>query len=296
MDSNSGKLKFYADVFAWFTDGQIKKISTGDGIYYQPCIHPEGTHVLFSGNSSGAPRIWKGDLGTGKSIPLSPKESGARHGVFSWDGKKIVFSSDMASGQPPERMEDMSPAGTPPQDQTLNIFVMDYDGSNIRQITTGVFQDQRPCLSPDGKHIAFVSNRTGPFPGLWVIPTEGGQEPQPLLTDKWAYRPWYSVDGNLIYFFSVVNQRRQICQIPISGGIFTPLANDDKGNSHGPFTDPSGECLLMHSTRGGNWGLWELPLDGSSPRSIQPPGFEYATHPTRARNRNITFDVVRFNK
>jgi TolB protein len=296
MVSKSGTLKFYADVFAWFTDGQIKKISLGDGIYYQACIHPEGTHVSFSGNSSGAPRIWKGDLDTGKILPLSPQDSGARHGVFSWDGKKIVFSSDMASGQPPERMEEMSPAGTPPQGQTLNIFVMDSDGNNIRQITRGSFQDQRPCISPDGKHIAFVSNRAGPYPGLWVIPTEGEKEPEPLITERWAYRPWYSVDGTSIYFFSVINERRQICQIPADGGNFKPLANDDKGNSHGPFADPSGEYLLMHSTRGGSWGLWELPLDGSPPRSIQPSGFEHATHPTRAKNGIIAFDVVRFAK
>jgi hypothetical protein len=47
------KLQFYTDVYAWYPDGDIKKISPGDGIYFQPCIHPDGTHVVFYGNSTG---------------------------------------------------------------------------------------------------------------------------------------------------------------------------------------------------------------------------------------------------
>lgn len=296
MVSNSNKLKFYADVFAWFSNGQIKKISTGDGIYYQPCIHPEGTHVVYSGNSSGVPRIWKGELITGKISPISPENSGARHPVFSWDGKRIVFASDRASGQNPEQVKDIGPDGAPPQGLTLNLFIMDTDGKNITQLTSGSYQDQRPCFSPDGRYVVFVSTRSGPYPDLWVTPSDGSTEPKKLLNQGWGYRPWYSIDGKLIYFFTDINKRHQICQIPSEGGNHIPLINDDLGHSHGPFSDPSGECLLMHSTRGGNWGIWELPLDGKPPRSLKPPGFQYASHPTRAKNGNITFDVGRFSK
>ena len=85
--------------------------------------------------------------------------------------------------------------------------------------------------------------------------------------------------------------------MPAEGGDFEPLANDDKGLSRGPFTDPSGEVLLMHSNRTGIWKCWELPLDGKSPpRTIQPPGFVKATHPTRAKNGVMTFDVWRVVK
>jgi Tol biopolymer transport system component len=296
MDSESNKLKFYADVYAWFPNDQIKKISIGDGIYYQPCIHPEGTHVVYSGNSSGPPRVWKGDLNSGKIIPLSPADSGARHPVFSWDGKKIVFASDRSSGQNTEQVEDLGPNGAPPRGLALNLFIMNTDGSNVTQLTSGSFQDQRPCFSPDGKCVAFVSTRSGPYPDIWVIPTDTSAEPKPLLKKGWGYRPWYSIDGKLIFYFTDINERHQICQIPAKGGPSVPLSNDDKGQSHGPFADPRGDCLLMHSTREGNWGIWELPLDGSNPRSFQPPGFINVTHPTRAKNGVITFDVVRPTK
>jgi hypothetical protein len=48
----------------------------------------------------------------------------------------------------------------------------------------------------------------------------------------------------------------------------------------------------MHSTRDGIWKIWELPLDGvTPPKLLQPAGFPKATHPTRAKNGVITFDV-----
>jgi Tol biopolymer transport system component len=88
-----------------------------------------------------------------------------------------------------------------------------------------------------------------------------------------------------------------MCKIPADGGDFVPLANDDRGLSHGPFVDPNGEVLLMHSNRSGTWQIYELPLDGAGPpRLLQPPGFVKATHPTRAKNGVITFDVWRVEK
>ena len=40
--------RFFSDVYAWFPDGQIKKVlSPPKGIYYTPQVHPKGTHVVF---------------------------------------------------------------------------------------------------------------------------------------------------------------------------------------------------------------------------------------------------------
>lgn len=286
-------LTYFSDVFVWFPDGRIQKVSpAGNGLYYQPQINPEGTQVVFFGNETGSPRIWKADIASGEVIALTPPDVGARQPAFSWDGSQIVFASDMNSGQEHERVEQMHGNGKPPRGLVVNIFVMDADGRNIRQVTFGPYQDQRPSFSPDGKTIAFVSNRGGEM-RLWSIPVDGSVEPRPLQSSGWGYRPCFSTNGRWIFFFTNVNGRDQISKIPVEGGKVTPLLNDDRGTSHGPFADPGGKFLLMHSTRGGNWGIWELPLDGSPPRPIQPPGFEEALHASRAKNGVIAFDVSR---
>ena len=179
--NTSRELQFYTDVFAWHPDGRVDRISPGDGIFFQPCIHPEGTHVVYYGNSSGSPRVLKADLRTGDITALTPPQASARHPVFDWAGAKIAFSSDHMFDQKHERVEDMTPAGEPPVDSYFNIFVMDADGANVEQITKGAYQDERPCFSPDGKDITFVSDRLGKKSGLWTVPVDGSQEPRPLL-------------------------------------------------------------------------------------------------------------------
>ena len=134
------------------------------------------------------------------------------------------------------------------------------------------------------------------MPRLWIVSSDGSTEPRPLQEQGWGNRPWYSVDGKWIFFFTDIDGRRHICKIPAEGGKLIPLPNDDAGKSHGPFADPGGKSLLMHSTRGGSWSIWELPLDGSPPRKLMPAGFSSAAHPTRSKNGIITFDVIRWTR
>ena len=187
---------FTAAVFVWFPDGRIQRVSPSvNAIFYQPHIHP---CVVFFGNESGPPRVWKADLASGEVIALTPQAVGARHPALSWDGSRIVFSSDLASGQKPEGIERMHGDGKPPKDLVLNLFVMDADGLNMHQITFGPYQDQRPCFSPDGKTIAFVSNRGGGM-GLWSVPADGSTAPRPLQSRGWGYRPCFSTGGRWIF-------------------------------------------------------------------------------------------------
>ncbi len=294
----TAKLQFYTDVYAWYPDGAVKRVSPGDGIYFQPCIHPEGTQVVYYGNSSGPPRVWVADLQTGNTVALTPPESNARHPVFDWRGERIAFSSDHVFDQKHETVEEMTPSGDSPPGSYFNLFIMDPDGKNVRQITKGPFQDERPCFSPDGKKIAFVSNRLGKKNGLWWVSVDGTKGgPWPLLRKGWGYRPWYSADGQWIFFYSGVEKRHRICKVPATGGELVPLPNDNLLLSHGPFADPSGKSLLVHGIKEGEFhGIWEIPLNGDPPRQLMPLGFEkiHHGHATRGKNGVITFDALRF--
>jgi tricorn protease len=71
-----------------------------------------------------------------------------------------------------------------------DIWVADANGANPRRITAHVARDYMPRFSPDGKTIAFTSNRTG-NDDVYVVPITGG-EPRQLT--------WFSTPDNALYW------------------------------------------------------------------------------------------------
>ncbi len=71
-----------------------------------------------------------------------------------------------------------------------DIWVVDADGSNPRRLTVNVARDFSPRFSPDGKWIAFTSNRTGNN-DVFIVPSTGG-EPRQIT--------WYSGDDQALYW------------------------------------------------------------------------------------------------
>ncbi|MBI5362819.1 MAG: S9 family peptidase [Planctomycetes bacterium] len=62
------------------------------------------------------------------------------------------------------------------------LWLMNWDGSNLRQMTAGKNNDTEPAFSPDGKTLLFASSRDGGGQ-LWTMPIDGG-EPKKLTS--WA--------------------------------------------------------------------------------------------------------------
>jgi Tol biopolymer transport system component len=108
---------------------------------------------------------------------------------WSSDGSKIVFESGV-EGQ-------------------LSIFVIDFDGKNLTRLTNNDFNDEGPVWSPDGKKIAFFSNRQ---PGkdqlpislqIYVMNADGtGQRRVTHEGPALEYKLSWSPDGKQLVFQS----------------------------------------------------------------------------------------------
>jgi hypothetical protein len=88
--------------------------------------------------------VQKGLSPGGKMTQLMPQEP--LHGTFwrpdlSFDGKRILFSFK------------------PHNEKTFHIYEIGVDGSGLRQLTGGIFDDFDPIYMPDGKHIMFLTTR-----------------------------------------------------------------------------------------------------------------------------------------
>ena len=204
---------------------------------------------------------------------------------YSWDGSRLVLSAAVSAG---DLVRDLD--GWLSDAVRLKLLVLDVGEATLKEITSGDSRDERAAFDPTGKHVVFVSNRTG-IRGLWTVPIDGSSEAALVYEQSTAYRPWFAADGESIFFFQRIGDRDQICRVDVDGTRFTPVLNDDRGISHGPWADPRGETLLMHSNRDGRWRIYELPLAGGRPEPLDPPGFESAAHATRGENQLIAFDA-----
>ena len=79
------------------------------------------------------------------------------------------------------------------------IYVMDGDGGNPRRVTVNPSGDGYPAWSPDGKKIAFASNRNKDHIQIWVIDADG-KNPTRLTDGLRDENPDWSPDGKTIVY------------------------------------------------------------------------------------------------
>jgi Tol biopolymer transport system component len=126
---------------------------------------------------------------------------------FSPDGSKIVFR-----GQHPEPGAELDEYfGLLKQGlwrpTTLDVFVMDRDGSNLRQVTTQAMEGANwaPYFTPDGNRIIFASNFADPAGrdfDIYLIDLDGASLEQVTFYESFDGFPMFSPDGTRLVFSS----------------------------------------------------------------------------------------------
>src|SRR6266536_948904 len=84
-----------------------------------------------------------------------------------------------------------------------DIWLTPLAGGEARQLTASPKHDRHPRWSPDGKWIAFESNRGGTFQ-IYLIAADGGEARQLTTISSEATQPVWSPDGRRIAFVSAV--------------------------------------------------------------------------------------------
>jgi tricorn protease len=109
-----------------------------------------------------------------------------------------------------------------------DIWVAHEDGSNPVRLTAHVARDTFPRFSPDGKWVAFTSNRMG-NDDVFVIPAAGGEPRQLTFQTANDTVLYWTPDSKRIIFATSLGARAfgsPLHTVPIEGGVPEPMAMD----------------------------------------------------------------------
>jgi TolB protein len=170
LDIDTGAVDIYAPNDAWD---------------WLPSYSPDGSRILFNSFRTGNSDIYLYDLESEQLVRLTESAYYEAHAQFSPDGESILFHEQVSRSD-------------------FNVKLMNVASATAIDVTDGKSEDSYPSWSPDGKLIAFASDRnqeTG-ITDIFIMTTSG--EVQARITDaphKDAY-PFWSPDGSYLYFTS----------------------------------------------------------------------------------------------
>jgi len=131
-------------------------------------------------------------------------------------------------------------------------------------------RDSTPQLSPDGRRIAFASDRSGAWE-IWTSDLDGANAIQLTSLGTAAGAPTWSPDGQRIVFQASRNGQGDIYIIPAVGGKPRNLTLNG-ANDMRPSFSHNGKWIYFTSTRSGDRQIWRMPAFGGDATQITSNG------------------------
>jgi Tol biopolymer transport system component len=119
-----------------------------------------------------------------------------------------------------------------------DIWIMDADGSNRKQLTINAGNNQNPEVSPDGRYIVFTSSRTGSR-NVWRMNIDGSDARQ-LTSGPVDFLPSVSPDGQWVVYTSLKESKAMLWKVPLAGGAPAQIIEREGLN---PVVSPDGRLL-----------------------------------------------------
>jgi TolB protein len=193
------------DIFTARPDGSdLKQLTNTPGYDAETTISKQGK-LAFTSMRDGDLDIYTMD-GNGKHVRRLTNELGYDGGPFwSYDGKEIVYRAyhPQTEKEKSDYLALLKQKLIRPT--TLEIWVMNADGSNKRQVTRNGKANFAPYFFPDGKRIIFASNMDDPKGrnfDLYKINVDGSGLERLTYNDTFDGFPMFSPDGKKLVFAS----------------------------------------------------------------------------------------------
>lgn len=219
-----------------------------------PAWTPGGHEVVFSSDRGGRRELWRVPVtGRGNPVRLAWASEDAAEVSISPRGNRLAYARETDSSS------------------IWRVFIDSESRTPPVRVTATTRRDIFPHPSPDGKRIAFQSDRSG-VNEVWICDEDGSNAVQLTSFGKgWSGSPRWSPDGRTIAFDSNVEGNWDIWAIRSEGGRPVRLTTNPADDSMGSWSR-DGKWIYFTSRRTGRLQIWKIRPDGSSETQVTTGG------------------------
>jgi dipeptidyl aminopeptidase/acylaminoacyl peptidase len=270
-----------------------------------PRWSPDGRFLAFlSARNEGKAQVWLLNRIGGEAQRLTDTPQGVEDFAWSPDSRRLVV---ILRDPSPEELEaaknkddkDTADKEKKPKSQKpwvidrlqfkedevgyldrrrTHLYTFDLASKTLTQVTSGDYDDSEPAWSPDGKLLAFTSNRSAPDPDrtynsdIWVVSadnTDKGAHVTQVTTNPGEDRsPAWSPDGKWIAYVTQLEPKlfqyatHHLAIAPASGGEATLLTVAFDRNASEPRFSPDGKSIYFIADDDGTQNLCRISVAG----------------------------------
>jgi len=288
--------------------GDAAAMTSEENSSEHPRWSPDGKYLAFlSKRNEGRTYVWLLNRLGGEAQLLVKTAQDVKDFAWSPDGKRIVMVLQDPSPEDLEAAEertkeesegkeikDKNPKAHRPwvidrylykEDEIgylerlrTHLYVFDLAGKKLAQVTSGDFDDKHPAWSPDGKLLAFSSNRSTPDSdrnydsNIWVVSadnTDKGAHLTQVTTNPGSDdSPMWSPDGKWIAYVTQIEPKllvyatSHVAVSPAAGGEARVLTLNFDRMSSEPHFSPDSKSIYFIADDDGTQNLCQVPVAG----------------------------------
>jgi Tol biopolymer transport system component len=183
-----------------------KALTSDNAFALSPVWSPDDRSIYFASSRGGTLNVWKTPVASGAPEQITAGRGDDADIDLSADGKRLVFSTYRAN----VNLAEWSIETTP--------------GRRLKWLTSDSARGElSPRYSPDGRQIAYFSNREGAeTESIWVMDADGGHPSNPVADSRVNAFPRWTPDGQALLFMSrapgVLQIALDVLRITLAGG------------------------------------------------------------------------------
>ena len=226
--------------------GEPRRLTSWNRYSLNPAWTADGREIVLATGDVENTHLWRIPVsGSGEASVIASAGDGAMAPAFAPDGRLAFTRTHWKVSI-----------------WTLDLAASPQKGSRLREWPASSSRtDSNPRFSPDGRRVAFVSNRSGAYQ-IWIANRDGsGAFQLTSVTAPFVGSPSWSPDGSTILFDGTKSGRFEVYAVSAAGGTPHRLTGSSGHDAVASFSR-DGRWIYFTSNRTGEFQIWRIPAQG----------------------------------